>query len=296
MSQQNFPQKTPTMQVNESQAIPAAVVHAQTREGKDEAIVGAGLMLRDGGPGTDFTEVSESNPVPVKATLTGTTVDMATETTLAQSVDRLNSILSRLEGKLDTAIFDSQGNPISTNNRLPVDVGGQIEADVNLGDVTVDLGVVKQGGKDASAEPWEVQLTGSLGAGLRRAALTGTIDPSQTKVVLDIPAGQAVEILSMEVTSLNDNLRVRVRPRRQDGELSAIPLIVLGGGGYVETPTLSGIRQHGMALWEFSIDQPGSYKIRSTCPLPMPNGGDIALINETASPISGGAVVVLREL
>ena len=148
----------------------------------------------------------------------------------------------------------------------------------------------------ANRLPVEATLTGSLGAGLRRLASTGAIDPSQTKVVLDIPAGQAVEILSMEVTSLTDNLRVRVRTRSPDGELSAIPLIVLGGGGYSETPTLSHIRQHGMSLWEFSTDQPGLYKIRSTFPLPMPNGGDIALINQTESSISGGAVVVWREL
>ena len=56
-----------------------------------------------------------------KVTLSGSTVDMATETTLAQSVDKLNSILSRLESKFDTAIFDSQGNPISAANRLPVE-------------------------------------------------------------------------------------------------------------------------------------------------------------------------------
>src|SRR5690606_9272128 len=84
--------------------------------------------------------------------------------------------------------------PVSTQNRLPVDaaVSGTVDvsdrADRQLGQVT---------------------LSGSLGAGLRRGASTGAIDPSQTKVVLDIPAGQAVEILSMEVTSLNDSLRVR---------------------------------------------------------------------------------------
>src|SRR5690606_38432464 len=108
----------------ENTRIPGAA-WLELRDGQTFPVVGAGAMVWNGAV---WVPVSAQNRLPVEATL-----------------------LSRLEGKLDTAIFDSQGNPISANNRLPVDIGGQIHADVDLGDVTVDIGVVKQGGKDASA-------------------------------------------------------------------------------------------------------------------------------------------------
>jgi len=183
MAQQVFPQWSPVVKAhNEDQQevyIPAAIIHAQTRDGKDELIVGAANMQFDPETG-DYLPTHAGNPVEVRAraletllqtlgkeetldgvksavdalagtvdagaqkvTLTGHTVDMATETTLAQSVDKLNSILSRLESKLDTAIFDSQGNPISAANRLPVDaaVSGTVDvsdrADRQLGKVAL---------------------------------------------------------------------------------------------------------------------------------------------------------------
>ncbi|MFY9355354.1 MAG: hypothetical protein WAP39_04305, partial [Bacillota bacterium] len=71
-------------------------------------------------------------------------VQVATESTLAAAVSRLNAILTRLEGTLDVA------------------VGGQIHADVDLGDVTVQIGEVQQGGRGQNAEPWEVTLQGSF--------------------------------------------------------------------------------------------------------------------------------------
>jgi len=201
MAQQVFPQWSPVVKAhNEDQQevyIPAAIIHAQTRDGKDELIVGAANMQFDPGTG-DYLPTHAGNPVEVRAraletllqtlgkeetlalikaaldalvskdfatqttlvavlekladlatestlegvksavdalagtvdagaqkvTLTGHTVDMATETTLAQSVDKLNSILSRLESKLDTAIFDSQGNPISAAKSRPTRARG----------------------------------------------------------------------------------------------------------------------------------------------------------------------------
>lgn len=69
---------------------------------------------------------------------------VATESTLAEAVSRLNAILTRLEGTLD------------------VDVGGQIHADVDLGDVTVQIGEVQQGKRGPNSQPWEVQLTGQI--------------------------------------------------------------------------------------------------------------------------------------
>src|SRR5690606_14328948 len=178
MAQQVFPQWSPVVKAhNEDQQevyIPAAIIHAQTRDGKDELIVGAANMQFDPETG-DYLPTHAGNPVEVRAraletllqtlgkeeTLalvksaldvlvskdfaTQTTLaavleklaDLATESTLAQSVDKLNSILSRLEGKLDTAIFDSQGNPISAANRLPVEatLSGQIVEHYNGAEV-----------------------------------------------------------------------------------------------------------------------------------------------------------------
>src|SRR5690606_3420284 len=190
MAQQVFPQWSPVVKAhNEDQQevyIPAAIIHAQTRDGKDELIVGAANMQFDPETG-DYLPTHAGNPVEVRAraletllqalgkeeTLalvkaaldvlvskdfaTQTTLaavleklaDLATESTLAQSVDRLNSILSRLESKLDTAIFDSQGNPISAANRLPVDaaVSGTVDvsdrADRQLGKVALTGQIVE---------------------------------------------------------------------------------------------------------------------------------------------------------
>ena len=132
-------------------AIPGAA-WLELLDGQAFPVVGAGAMVRDGNA---WTPASSSNPLHVRAQaleqligalnatketnpdaasasmlalLRGLIAIVGKEATLAQSVDKLNSILSRLEGKLDTTIFDSQGNPISTANRLPVEatLSGQI--------------------------------------------------------------------------------------------------------------------------------------------------------------------------
>src|SRR5690606_17631495 len=147
MAQQVFPQWSPVVKAhNEDQQevyIPAAIIHAQTRDGKDELIVGAANMQFDPETG-DYLPTHAGNPVEVRARALETLLQtLGKEETLAQSVDKLNSILSRLEAKLDTAIFDSQGNPISAANRLPVDaaVSGTVDvsdrADRQLGKVTL---------------------------------------------------------------------------------------------------------------------------------------------------------------
>ncbi len=88
--------------------------------------------------GPNGQPISTSNRLPVDVG-----AQVATESTLATAVSRLNAILTRLEGTLD------------------VDVGGQIHADVALGDVTVQIGEVQQGKRGQNAEPWEVTLKGS---------------------------------------------------------------------------------------------------------------------------------------
>lgn len=87
--------------------------------------------------GPNGQPISTSNRLPVDVG-----AQVATESTLAEAVSRLNAILTRLEGTLD------------------VDVGGQIHADVDLGDVTVQIGEVQQGKRGQNAEPWEVTLSG----------------------------------------------------------------------------------------------------------------------------------------
>lgn len=87
--------------------------------------------------GPNGQPISTSNRLPVDVG-----AQVATESTLAEAVSRLNAISTRLEGTLD------------------VDVGGQIHADVDLGDVTVQIGEVQQGKRGQNAEPWEVTLSG----------------------------------------------------------------------------------------------------------------------------------------
>lgn len=78
-----------------------------------------------------------------------------------QPISSSNPLETRVQGTVTAAIRDSNGNPITAQNRLPVDVGGQIHADVDLGDVTVQIGEVQQGKRGTNAEPWEVSLSGS---------------------------------------------------------------------------------------------------------------------------------------
>lgn len=77
-----------------------------------------------------------------------------------QPISSSNPLETRVQGTVTAAIRDSNGNPITAQNRLPVDVGGQIHADVDLGDVTVQIGEVQQGKRSQNAEPWEVSLSG----------------------------------------------------------------------------------------------------------------------------------------
>src|SRR5690606_28580989 len=58
------------VKVDDVDLIPAAIVAAQTRDGKDELIVGAGAMVLDSGSGM-WLPVSAANRLPVEATLTG---------------------------------------------------------------------------------------------------------------------------------------------------------------------------------------------------------------------------------
>lgn len=104
---------------------------------KYERVLGAHGAPRAMLYGPNGQPISTSNRLPVDVG-----AQVATESTLAEAVSRLNAILTRLEGTLN------------------VDVGGQIHADVDLGDVTVQIGEVQQGKRGQNAEPWEVTLSG----------------------------------------------------------------------------------------------------------------------------------------
>ena len=56
-------------------------------------------------------------------------------------------------------LYGPNGKPISATNRLPVDIGTQLHLDVDLGDVTVEIGEVQQGARGENAEPWEVTFS-----------------------------------------------------------------------------------------------------------------------------------------
>src|SRR5690606_30168041 len=84
MAQQVFPQWSPVVKAhNEDQQevyIPAAIIHAQTRDGKDELIVGAANMQLDSTTG-DYLPTGAANPLEVRA--------RALETLIEALLDRL---------------------------------------------------------------------------------------------------------------------------------------------------------------------------------------------------------------
>lgn len=87
------------VKVDDVDLIPAAIVAAQTRDGKDELIVGAGAMVLDSGSGM-WLPVSAANRLPVEATITGSVVD---------SVD--NAVRTKMVG-LSWVSFDPFGETI----------------------------------------------------------------------------------------------------------------------------------------------------------------------------------------
>src|SRR5690606_30659076 len=125
MAQQVFPQWSPVVKAhNEDQQevyIPAAIIHAQTRDGKDELIVGAANMQFDPETG-DYLPTHAGNPVEVRARALETLLqtlgkeetlalvkaaldvlvskDFATQTTLAAVLEKLADLAteSTLEG------------------------------------------------------------------------------------------------------------------------------------------------------------------------------------------------------
>lgn len=91
-------------------------------------------------------------------------------------------------------LYGPNGQPISASNRLPVDVGGQIHADVVLGDVTVQIGEVQQGKRGQNAEPWEVTLTGSSLPPTLVFIDSDTVVPAGTSVTWSLSSSERAEI------------------------------------------------------------------------------------------------------
>src|SRR5690606_10711546 len=65
------------------------------------------------------------------------------------------------------------------NNRLPVSV----DADINVGDI--QIGAVKQGAKDAEAEPWDVNVVNESPLEVQLKGQTVTIGGTQYRLLPD---------------------------------------------------------------------------------------------------------------
>src|SRR5690554_720882 len=99
MAQQVFPQWSPVVKAhNEDQQevyIPAAIIHAQTRDGKDELIVGAANMQFDPETG-DYLPTHAGNPVEVRARALETLLQtLGKEETLALVKAALDVLISK---------------------------------------------------------------------------------------------------------------------------------------------------------------------------------------------------------
>lgn len=114
-------------------------------------------------------------------------------------------------------LYGPNGQPISTSNRLPVDVGGQIHADVDLGDVTVEIAEVQQGKRGQNAEPWEVTLKGSFVPYITSQVLAESLEvaagatvglPGQYQVLCEYITVGVLQVGSSDY----GNLTVIVRP------------------------------------------------------------------------------------
>ena len=128
------------------------------------------------------------------------------------------------------------------NNRLPVSV----DADINLGDV--QIGTVKQGAKDAEAEPWdvnivnesplEVQLKGSLPSGsnllgrVQIDGVTGTGGGALPVVEARISAFRPSTVEALTTTRLDTS----PLPNRR-----YVDIILVGAGtGYIGNSDVTG--------------------------------------------------------
>lgn len=187
--------------------------------------------------GPNGQPISTSNRLPVDVG-----AQVATESTLAEAVSRLNAILTRLEGTLD------------------VDVGGQIHADVDLGDVTVQIGEVQQGKRGQNAEPWEVTLSGS--AVILAFETNVEILPSETYRVSSIKLPYNKTRLMLRDRSSAGNLvnNVSVRVGFWDPNLSA---------GFVFASLIEAIPGDGIRYTAYEFESFGA-----VCAIDITNSGE----------------------
>jgi len=200
MAQQVFSQWSPVVKAhNEDQQevyIPAAIIHAQTRDGKDELIVGAANMQFDPETG-DYLPTHAGNPVEVRARALETLLqtlgkeetlalvkaaldvlvskDFATQTTLAAVLEKLADLAteSTLDG-VKSAVDALAGT---------VDAGAQ---KVTLSGTTVDMATESTLSSLASAVAKETtlaQVLSALGALATETTLGGV------KTAVDVLAG-----------------------------------------------------------------------------------------------------------
>ena len=136
------------------------------------------------------------------------------------------------------------------NNRLPVSV----DADINVGDV--QIGTVKQGAKDAEAEPWdvnvvnesplEVQLKGSIVVGtlLANEQRSATVSSADLEIV-----STGTMLLNVTVTALQGSptIKVVLESAGQDNTYAQL------GRGFIASDVGS---------WTYPIDvPPGPWRV-----------------------------------
>lgn len=229
--------------------------------------------------GPNGQPISTSNRLPVDVG-----AQVATESTLAEAVSRLNAILTRLEGTLD------------------VDVGGQIHADVDLGDVTVQIGEVQQGKRGQNAEPWEVTLTGSdvtlpvSDKGGKNAWFnfrTGNVAPNTESFLLDRPTQPAI-IDSIEFLTNNPHrVRLRVYSTTSSGTTTNLSRTLNNNGTSSLAWTAEALRNYRPDFHVLDYNEVDNvYRFIRTEPWVFPKGVKIGVQNTDPSNEWIGALLV----
>lgn len=222
MAQQVFPQWSPVVKAhNEDQQevyIPAAIIHAQTRDGKDELIVGAANMQFDPETG-DYLPTHAGNPVEVRARALETLLqtlgkeetlalvkaaldvlvskDFATQTTLAAVLEKLadlatESTLDGVKSAVDAlaSTVDAGAQKVTLSGRIvelafggPLEVTAGSSVDIVLWDYRPDIVQIRAGLVFSSAYAGNYRLV------LRESALASSAGTFRTGDILQINNG-----------------------------------------------------------------------------------------------------------
>jgi len=199
MAQQVFPQWSPVVKAhNEDQQevyIPAAIIHAQTRDGKDELIVGAANMQKDDVTGlylpTDKDFPLEARVRHLEELIGKLDASKETDPDAASA-----TLLALLRGLLATiaAIKDNDGIK-KIADAVTVNGLNALATESTLGEVKLALAALGATSDAAETDPAETASQIALLKGLltRLNTVAGTVVNGAAKVTL---TGQNVEILA----------------------------------------------------------------------------------------------------